>query len=109
MQVDGCLQGNICSTHTVTINPSGRVQGIIYARHLIVKGLLEGEFYAEQVDIMQSGVLSGNIHSDNLCIETGGRFTGEVLPTDAGQEIGNNKRALPLNGTRGKVMGITTA
>lgn len=109
MQIDGQLLGNIRSSHAVTISQPGRVQGKIYASHLIIKGRAEGEFYAEQVEILQSGVLSGTIYSDNLSIEPGGRFIGEVQAADANRKTGSNKSVLPLRGARGKVLSMTTA
>lgn len=109
MQIDGQLQGNIRSSHAVTISQPGRVQGKVYARHLIIKGRAEGEFYAEQVEILQSGVLNGTIYSDNLSIEPGGRFTGEVQTADASKKTGGSKPVLPLHNARGKVLSMTTA
>lgn len=109
MQIDGRLQGSIRSVHAVTISQPGRVQGKVYARHLIIKGCAEGEFYAEQVEILQSGILSGTIYSDNLSIEPGGRFIGEVQAADNSRKTGSNKSVLPLRDARGKVLSMTSA
>lgn len=86
MQVYGQLQGHIRCSHSVTINQPGKVLGKIVADHIIVKGEVEGEFYADRVDVLQSGLIRGTIYSDNLSIEQGGRFIGEVHAASSQQQ-----------------------
>ncbi|EDP59718.1 Ccm2-related protein [Vibrio sp. AND4] len=63
---------------TLIIAESGRVKGDIYAKQLIVNGLLDGNSHAEHIQILPKGRVSGKIWSNNLSIEPGGRFFGEA-------------------------------
>lgn len=109
VQIDGQLLGNIRSKDVVTISQPGRVQGKVYASHVVIKGRVDGEIYAGQVEILQSGVLNGTIYSDNLSIEPGGRFTGEIQPAVSSKTAAGNKPVLPLRDVRGKMLSMTTA
>lgn len=57
---------------------SGRVKGDIYAKQLIVNGLLDGNCHAEHIQVLAKGRVSGKIWSNNLSIEPGGKFFGEA-------------------------------
>lgn len=78
IQIDGLLQGDVRTERTVIITQTGQIQGDIYADCIIIKGLVEGHFYANHMEILQSGQAYGTIHCDDLSIEKGGRFVGET-------------------------------
>ncbi|KGR37225.1 cell shape determination protein CcmA [Vibrio campbellii] len=68
MHVEGAL----------VVAESGRVKGDIYAKQLIVNGLLDGNCHAEHIQVLAKGRVSGKIWSNNLSIEPGGKFFGEA-------------------------------
>ncbi|GAL36005.1 Ccm2-related protein [Vibrio maritimus] len=57
---------------------SGRVKGEVFAKQLIVNGILEGDCHAEQIQILANGRVKGKVWSNNLSIEPGGKFFGET-------------------------------
>ncbi len=63
---------------------SGRVKGDIFAKQLIVNGIVEGNCRAEHIQILANGRVKGKVWSNNLSIEPGGKFFGETveLPDD---------------------------
>lgn len=63
---------------TLVVAESGRVKGDIYAKQLIVNGLLDGNCHAEHIQVLAKGRVSGKIWSNNLSIEPGGKFFGEA-------------------------------
>ncbi|MGI5308597.1 bactofilin family protein [Rheinheimera sp. WS51] len=81
MHIDGYVEGKIVSDKSLTISASGRVKGEITADKVIINGIFEGNCYANTVEILPNGKAHGAIYSDDLCIERGGSFLGETLPT----------------------------
>ena len=63
---------------TIIVSNEGRVKGELWAEKLIVSGLVEGNCYADTIQILANGKISGKIYSDNLSIELGGCFLGET-------------------------------
>lgn len=62
----------------MVVAESGRVKGEVYAKQLIVNGILEGDCHAEQIQILSNGRVKGKVWSNNLSIEPGGKFFGET-------------------------------
>lgn len=63
---------------TLIVSESGRVKGDVYANKLIINGIVEGNCYAEQVQVLEKGRITGKVWSNNLSIEPGGKFFGEA-------------------------------
>ncbi len=62
----------------MVVAESGRVKGEVFAKQLIVNGILEGDCHAEQIQILANGRVKGKVWSNNLSIEPGGKFFGET-------------------------------
>jgi cytoskeletal protein CcmA (bactofilin family) len=72
----GSLEGNIVAKETVTISGKGFVKGKITATTLVVSGLCEGTIDCQIVDILDKGVVDGEVLCDHLVIEKGGFLQG---------------------------------
>ncbi|WP_413113232.1 bactofilin family protein [Thaumasiovibrio sp. DFM-14] len=81
IQVDGFIEGKLRSDKSLVISNDGRVKGEVYSDKIMVNGLLEGNVYANEIEILELGKVTGTIYCDNLSIEKGGSFLGETLPT----------------------------
>jgi len=78
VQIDGIVDGQINVEGTLVVAESGRVNGEIYAKQLIINGMMDGNCHAEHVQVLTKGRVSGRIWSNNLSIEPGGKFFGEA-------------------------------
>lgn len=78
IQVDGIVEGQLHIEGVMVVAESGRVKGEVYAKQLIVNGILEGDCHAEQIQILANGRVKGKVWSNNLSIEPGGKFFGET-------------------------------
>jgi cytoskeletal protein CcmA (bactofilin family) len=76
LHVDGIINGDIHSTNIVTIGTTGKITGEIHANHLMVSGHFEGIADCENIDILAGGRVAGDIISNNLIIESQGKFEG---------------------------------
>ncbi|SBO11278.1 Polymer-forming cytoskeletal [Vibrio mediterranei] len=54
------------------------MKGEIFAKQLIVNGIVEGNCHAEHIQILANGRVKGKVWSNNLSIEPGGKFFGET-------------------------------
>jgi cytoskeletal protein CcmA (bactofilin family) len=85
LYIDGIFEGTIESTSMVTVGKNGRIRGEIFARKLMVQGIIEGSVDADRIEIMSEGKLLGSIVSSELVIESSGLFEGEskIKSTDS--------------------------
>ncbi|AYV23943.1 MULTISPECIES: polymer-forming cytoskeletal protein [Vibrio] len=78
IQVDGIVDGQVHVEGSLVVAESGRVKGEIFAKQLIVNGIVEGNCHAEHIQILANGRVKGKVWSNNLSIEPGGKFFGET-------------------------------
>ncbi|MGC9403335.1 bactofilin family protein [Vibrio genomosp. F10] len=92
--MDGAVDGEIHAEHTLTISETGIISGEIYAERVLVNGKFEGTCHAETIEILSRGSVVGTIYSDNLSIQTGGRFTGatHAMPEQQVVELSDAKK-----------------
>lgn len=95
LHVDGRLEGNIRSEADVTLGESGRVDGEIHARRVLVSGTMNGRINAERLEIVAGGSVEGTISVVDLVIEPGGRFNGasELREQPAATASGNKAKS----------------
>jgi cytoskeletal protein CcmA (bactofilin family)/ribosomal protein S27E len=102
--IEGKLRGNLHCDDTATINFSGKIPGLLSARHVIVerkadihcsrriragsieiKGTMSGEIIAQtMVTIHKKGSLEGNVTARAISVEKGGMFSGQLVIGQAG-------------------------
>lgn len=88
LYVEGTLEGQVISEAEIVVGPKGRIVGEVRARHLVVNGVVEGHIVCEQLDILSSGTVNGELMAGKMAIEPGGRFVGRSL--ELGQQHGFN-------------------
>lgn len=83
IRIDGKFLGEIKTNDQLFIGPSGKVKTDITARKVTVAGVLIGNIHAlEEVNLLQSGKILGNIKTPKLNVEEGVISHGEILITD---------------------------
>lgn len=66
VQIDGIVDGQLNVEGTLVVAESGRVTGDVYAKQLIINGILDGNCHAEHIQVLTKGRVSGKIWSNNL-------------------------------------------
>jgi cytoskeletal protein CcmA (bactofilin family) len=64
----------------VVISQGGYVNGEIFAEKIVVNGIVEGTCVANGIEILEKGKITGSAYSDNLSIDRGGLFFGDIHP-----------------------------
>lgn len=78
--IEGAVEGKITlEGHGVIVEESGRVDAEITASSICVAGEVRGNLYgSEQVVLLKTGRVEGNIYAKSVTLETGARFKGSV-------------------------------
>src|SRR5262245_18015781 len=72
------VKGHIVSTGTLTLGEGARVEGQINGNHVVISGRFDGVIFANlRVDILSTGVVTGEIHPPCVVIEPSGIFVGQ--------------------------------
>ena len=76
-RIDGCVKGAIFSKAKLILAENSVVDGEVRAVHVTIAGKVMGKLYAsEQVEILGSGRVTGDIYTGHLQIEAGGVLDG---------------------------------
>ncbi|MEX3917882.1 polymer-forming cytoskeletal protein [Paraburkholderia sp. BR10872] len=100
--IKGVFRGNITQAglHSLLIGNTGGVHGNVRSHQLIVGGLIEGDVCANEVIILETGRIIGNVTYEKLAIELGGEVNGriqkEVFNVVAGQPASTETAGQPV-------------
>jgi cytoskeletal protein CcmA (bactofilin family) len=75
--IDGRFEGNISSSHSLTIGKKGIVVGDIKAQSIYVSGKLDGVINVGSISILNNGYVLGKLTYSRMNIEEHGVFNGE--------------------------------
>jgi cytoskeletal protein CcmA (bactofilin family) len=100
-RIDGQVEGTILSERGLILGENARVAGEIHGNHVSIEGRFKGVIFATgRVEIHAKAVVSGEIHTPCLVLESGGIFDGNchmLTPAPAAKTI-----AIPIrSGTQG--------
>ncbi len=83
LKIDGDFSGSIKAEGKVLVGHTGRAKCSIFAKTVVVGGVVKGDIYADdRVVVLSTGVVLGNIRSPRLVVEEGVLFNGELTITD---------------------------
>jgi cytoskeletal protein CcmA (bactofilin family) len=85
--IEGKFEGDIKTEEQLVVGPTGKVKTDIYARKVIISGTLIGNIIAtEEVNLLASGKVLGNITTPKLTVEDGVVTEGKVTITSGSSE-----------------------
>jgi cytoskeletal protein CcmA (bactofilin family) len=95
-RIDGTFIGKINSTGKVYIGKNGTSDGILIAKNVIIGGIIKGDVYSEEnVLVLKTAHVSGNIYTCSINMEDGVFFDGEcrILSKENMLELIESKRS----------------
>jgi cytoskeletal protein CcmA (bactofilin family) len=79
VRIAGNFQGDVHVKGNLTIEPGAKLIGGVRAATVIIGGELEGNIDgASKVELLQSGVLNGNLNAGSLTVAAGSRMRGQA-------------------------------
>lgn len=86
IRIEGKFQGDIQTEDQLIIAPSGKVKTDIIARRVVVGGTLIGNIRAsEEVNLLETGKVYGNITTPKLSVEPGVLTEGKITINSGGE------------------------
>jgi cytoskeletal protein CcmA (bactofilin family) len=80
LRIDGNYKGAVTTTSRVVIGAEGRAECNIRARSVVVGGILKGNIFADdKVEILEGGVVIGDIYAPKLVASQGVTLNGEFI------------------------------
>jgi cytoskeletal protein CcmA (bactofilin family) len=78
--VDGVVDGKITlANSSLTVGPNGTARAEITAREIVLRGVAEGKFTAEErIQIWHTAKVQGDLRSERISIEDGAELRGKV-------------------------------
>ncbi len=92
MHIDGVFEGTIASLDTITIGQRGEVHGNICAHQISICGLLQGEVHCDELIIESGGRVRGVVYCEQMVVHNKGCFIGERHL----KELGNDAETAQL-------------
>ena len=80
LEVQGRVEGTISlKKHIVSVGENGRVKADIHAKSIQIGGEVKGNLFGEdEVVILQSGRVEGDIKASRVTLENGSKFKGSI-------------------------------
>lgn len=83
LKIDGDFSGSIKAEGKVLVGHTGRAKCSIFAKTVVVGGVVKGDIYAvDRVVVLSTGMVLGNIRTPRLVMEEGVLFNGELTVND---------------------------
>ena len=76
LHIDGSVNGDVTSESDVSIGRSGKLEGNIRAKNVVVAGKFGGSVTCDRLEIVSEGRVTGEVETSQLVIEAGGQFSG---------------------------------
>jgi cytoskeletal protein CcmA (bactofilin family) len=91
MRIDGEVAGNTCATaeqpSILVISEAAVVEGELRADHIIINGTVRGNVHAKELlELQPQARIEGDVYYKALEMHRGATITGQLKPTDAGEE-----------------------
>lgn len=79
IRIAGRFKGDVNVQGDLTLDAGAKLTGSVRARKVVVAGELEGNIDgAQRVELLQGGVLVGDVKAGNLTVAAGARMRGQV-------------------------------
>ena len=80
--VHGCLEGEINSSESITVTPSGVVGATVTSNRIYINGYVRGTLHTEALHLDSQARLVGDVHTPSLEVAEGAVFHGSCFMPD---------------------------
>lgn len=108
--IEGRIEGKITvKKGSVTVGEKGRVQADIEATNIQIAGEVEGDLLGrEQVVLLETGRVQGNIKAKSVTLENGARFKGSIDMESAGVRKDASATGVTVSKANGPSHGVSS-
>ncbi|MGQ0834862.1 MAG: bactofilin family protein [Gammaproteobacteria bacterium] len=78
VRIAGRFKGDVHVEGNLTIDAGAHLTGQVHANTAIVGGELQGNITAQRVELLETGVINGDVKASQLTVAAGSRMRGQV-------------------------------
>ena len=82
IRIDGKVDGNVSLKQGVVLGEKAHIKGDVNSDYVVIYGSIIGNITCKELIIRKSGVVNGDIQTENIEIEMGGRYNGKLMMTE---------------------------
>lgn len=83
IRIDGKIEGNILLKQGVVLGEKAHLKGDINSDFVVIYGNVTGSITSKELIIRKSGVVNGDINTEIIEIEMGGKYNGKLAMKEA--------------------------
>jgi len=87
LRVDGHLNGSVDNAKHIVVGEDGKVEGDLSARTIILSGEVNGNVCADDLEILSSAKVSGDVRAGRILVEQGASLNGKMVVEPAKEEV----------------------
>ena len=95
--IAGKLIGNVHSSHNISIEQDGLIDGKLHCSELRVSGTFKGKLTCEKLNITSTGLVDGEVNCQSMEIFEGGQFIGMRVRDDIAFLPSQNDNKKPIH------------
>ncbi|WP_424245777.1 cytoskeletal protein CcmA (bactofilin family) [Elusimicrobium posterum] len=86
LRVDGKLEGSVDNARHIVVGEHGIVKGDLSAKTVILSGRVEGNVCAENLEVLSTSQIVGDIRAQKILVEEGATLEGKIFVSPVAQE-----------------------
>ena len=86
IRIDGKIDGNVSLKQGVVLGEKAYIKGDVNSDYVIIYGNATGNITCKELLVRKSGVINGDIQTESIEIEMGGRYNGKLTMTEPAVE-----------------------
>ena len=94
-QIDGRIEGHVISAAPLWIGESARVKARVDAPEIVVEGILEGEVFADRIELRGTSRVRASLETPRLILEEGSFLEGRCRTGASPQPADSSPNSLP--------------
>ncbi len=81
-RIDGTVKGSVVGSGGLIVGEKGLIKGDVSVSSLHLYGTIEGNVVCKELYIYSSGKMLGDVKTESISIEKGGRLNGKCIMED---------------------------
>lgn len=78
-RIDGHIKGDVEISEGIILGTHGCIDGNVRTKEMIIHGNVKGNISVNAIEIGATGVVTGDINTTSLSVETGGVYNGRLV------------------------------
>lgn len=91
VRIEGKIKGDVLVKKGIILGEKGIIKGVLEAETAIIFGNVNGNVKAKHVEIKQTGCITGDVKTENLVIELGGKYNGKLDMKNGNEKQGDKE------------------